>query len=190
MKKTISLFLAFLFLLSAAGCAPKTDDAPDGDPSQDGMLQDAIAVTDHLDREVTVPAEIERIAVVGVWPLPSVLAIFFNSAEKIVGMPQASMTAAQNGLLGELYPEILNAETDFSSGDDVNLEELLLLEPDVVFYNAANPAMGDKLTGAGFAAVAVSVNKWDYDCIETLKHWIELFSEMFPKDAKSDLVET
>ena len=47
MKKTISLFLAFLFLLSAAGCAPKTDDAPDGDPSQDGMLQDAIAVTDH-----------------------------------------------------------------------------------------------------------------------------------------------
>ena len=82
MKKTISLFLAFLFLLSAAGCAPKTDDAPDGDPSQDGMLQDAIAVTDHLDREVTVPAEIERIAVVGVWPLPSVLAIFFNSAEK------------------------------------------------------------------------------------------------------------
>ncbi len=190
MKKTISLFLAFLFLLSAAGCAPKTDDAPDGDPSQDGMLQDAIAVTDHLDREVTVPAEIERIAVVGVWPLPSVLAIFFNSAEKIVGMPQASMTAAQNGLLGELYPEILNAETDFISGDDVNLEELLLLEPDVVFYNAANPAMGDKLTGAGFAAVAVSVNKWDYDCIETLKHWIELFSEMFPKDAKSDLVET
>ena len=123
------------------------------------------------------------------WPLPSVLTIFFNSAEKIVGMPEASLTAAQNGLLGELYPEILNAKTDFINGDDVNLEELMLLEPDVVFYNAANPAVGEKLTNAGFAAVAVSVNKWDYDCIETLNNWIELFSTMFPKDAKSDAVE-
>lgn len=148
-----------------------------------------ITVTDHLDNQVTVPADIERIAVVGVWPLPSVLTIFFNSAEKIVGMPEASLTAAQNGLLGELYPEILNAKTDFINGDDVNLEELMLLEPDVVFYNAANPAVGEKLTNAGFASVAVSVNKWDYDCIETLNNWIELFSTMFPKDAKSDAVE-
>lgn len=98
-----------------------------------------ITVTDHLDNQVTVPADIERIAVVGVWPLPSVLTIFFNSAEKIVGMPEASLTAAQNGLLGELYPEILNAKTDFINGDDVNLEELMLLEPDVVFYNAGKP---------------------------------------------------
>ena len=188
MKKTISLLLALLFLLSAAGCSntqDETQDPGDANPPE----SDVITVTDHLDNQVTVPADIERIAVVGVWPLPSVLTIFFNSAEKIVGMPEASLTAAQNGLLGELYPEILNAKTDFINGDDVNLEELMLLEPDVVFYNAANPAVGEKLTNAGFAAVAVSVNKWDYDCIETLNNWIELFSTMFPKDAKSDAVE-
>ena len=188
MKKTISLLLALLFLLSAAGCSntqDETQDPGDTNPPE----SDVITVTDHLDKQVTVPADIERIAVVGVWPLPSVLTIFFNSAEKIVGMPEASLTAAQNGLLGELYPEILNAKTDFINGDDVNLEELMLLEPDVVFYNAANPAVGEKLTNAGFAAVAVSVNKWDYDCIETLNNWIELFSTMFPKDAKSDAVE-
>lgn len=187
MKKTISLLLALLFLLSAAGCSNTQDETQD--PGETQQTPDTITVTDHLDKQVTVPADIERIAVVGVWPLPSVLTIFFNSAEKIVGMPEASLTAAQNGLLGELYPEILNAKTDFINGDDVNLEELLLLEPDVVFYNAANPAVGEKLTDAGFAAVAVSVNKWDYDCIETLNNWIELFSKMFPKDAKSDAVE-
>lgn len=188
MKKTISLLLALLFLLSAAGCS-NTQDETQGPGDTNPPESDVITVTDHLDNQVTVPADIERIAVVGVWPLPSVLTIFFNSAEKIVGMPEASLTAAQNGLLGELYPEILNAKTDFINGDDVNLEELMLLEPDVVFYNAANPAVGEKLTNAGFAAVAVSVNKWDYDCIETLNNWIELFSTMFPKDAKSDAVE-
>ena len=188
MKKTISLLLALLFLLSAAGCSNTQDDTQ-GPGDTNPPESDVITVTDHLDNQVTVPADIERIAVVGVWPLPSVLTIFFNSAEKIVGMPEASLTAAQNGLLGELYPEILNAKTDFINGDDVNLEELMLLEPDVVFYNAANPAVGEKLTNAGFAAVAVSVNKWDYDCIETLNNWIELFSAMFPKDAKSDAVE-
>ena len=188
MKKTISLLLALLFLLSAAGCSNTQDDTQ-GPGDTNPPESDVITVTDHLDNQVTVPADIERIAVVGVWPLPSVLTIFFNSAEKIVGMPEASLTAAQNGLLGELYPEILNAKTDFINGDDVNLEELMLLEPDVVFYNAANPAVGEKLTDAGFAAVAVSVNKWDYDCIETLNNWIELFSAMFPKDAKSDAVE-
>ena len=188
MKKTISLLLALLFLLSAAGCS-NTQDETQGPGDTNPPESDVITVTDHLDNQVTVPADIERIAVVGVWPLPSVLTIFFNSAETIVGMPEASLTAAQNGLLGELYPEILNAKTDFINGDDVNLEELMLLEPDVVFYNAANPAVGEKLTNAGFAAVAVSVNKWDYDCIETLNNWIELFSTMFPKDAKSDAVE-
>lgn len=188
MKKTISLLLALLFLLSAAGCS-NTQDETQGPGDTNPPESDVITVTDHLDNQVTVPADIERIAVVGVWPLPSVLTIFFNSAEKIVGMPEASLTAAQNGLLGELYPEILNAKTDFINGDDVHLEELMLLEPDVVFYNAANPAVGEKLTNAGFAAVAVSVNKWDYDCIETLNNWIELFSTMFPKDAKSDAVE-
>ena len=190
-KKHISpAFGAALCCCRLAGCVQSSQDETQRPPADTNPPEsDAITVTDHLDNQVTVPADIERIAVVGVWPLPSVLTIFFNSAEKIVGMPEASLTAAQNGLLGELYPEILNAKTDFINGDDVNLEELMLLEPDVVFYNAANPAVGEKLTNAGFAAVAVSVNKWDYDCIETLNNWIELFSTMFPKDAKSDAVE-
>ena len=43
------------------------------------------------------------------------------------------MSAAQNSLLSQLYPEILNAETDFMHGTDVNTEELMKLAPDVVF---------------------------------------------------------
>ena len=147
-----------------------------------------ITVTDHADRQVEVPADIQRIAVCDIFPLPSVLTVFFDSADKIVGMPAPSMTAAQNGLLGELYPEILNAETGYIDGTDVNMEELASLEPDVVFYSASSPELGDQLTEAGFAAVAVSVNKWEYDCIETLNNWIDLLSQMFPDNDKTETV--
>lgn len=45
--------------------------------------------------------------------------------------------------------------------------------------------MGDKLREAGFNAVAISVNKWEYNTIETLNNWIDLLSQIFPEDAKS-----
>ena len=150
---------------------------------------DTVTITDHADRQVEVPKDIQRIAVCDILPLPSVLTVFFDSGDKIVGMSAPSMTAAQNGLLGQLYPEILNAETGYIDGTDVNMEELAKLEPDVVFYSASSAELGEQLTNAGFAAVAISVNKWDYNCIETLNNWIALLSQMFPDSDKAAIVE-
>ena len=107
---------------------------------------------------MTVPRRIDRIVVCDILPLPSVLSVFFDSAENLVGIAPSSMSAAQNSLLSQLYPEILNAETGFMNGTDVNTEELMKLAPDVVFYSAMNPSLGEKLQTAGFCAVAVSAN--------------------------------
>ena len=151
---------------------------------------DTITITDHNGNVVTVPKNIERIAVGNILPMPSVLAVFFDSAEKIVGMPAGCMTAAENSLLSELYPEILNAETGYINGAEINIEELMKLDVDVVIYNAANASMGEQLANAGIPGVAVSVNKWDYDAIETLNQWIALLSEMFPENDRVEQVET
>ena len=190
-KKTIKLLVLMLAIamtmMSLAACGSSGDAA--GDAAEESANPDVLTVTDPADNVVEVPAEINRIAVCDIFPLPSVLAVFFDSADKIVGMPMASMTAAENGLLGQLYPEILKAETGYIDGSDVNMEELASLEPDVVFYSASSAELGDQLRNAGFAAVAISVNKWDYNCIETLNNWIGLLSQMFPDSAKADLVE-
>ena len=79
------------------------------------------------------PQKIERAAVVGILPFPSVLCLYLGSAEKIIAVPPASMSAAREGLLGELFPEILRADTSFASGAGANIEELLSLRPDIVF---------------------------------------------------------
>ena len=91
MKKLISFILsaALLLTLSACGAAPAAS-------------VQTHTVTDHLGNAVEVPVEINRIAVCDILPLPSVLAVFFDSAEKIVGMADTSMSAAANSLLGQL----------------------------------------------------------------------------------------
>ncbi len=178
MKKLIALFLTAVLVISLAGCSGAA--VPN---VQTHTIQDQDG------HEVTVPREINRIVVADILPLPSVLAVFFDSAEKIVGMSGTSMNAAENSLLGQLYPEILEAETGFINGTTVNAEELMKLQPDVVFYNASRKELGENLRKAGFPAVAISVNKWDYDCIETLNNWIDLLNKMFPDNDKADLVK-
>ena len=206
MKKLLCLILAAALLLccTACGTAASSSGAQPGsaqsapteapgspEPSAEPTPEpqpETITITDHAGQEVTLPTQIDRIVVCSIWPLASALTVFFNSADKLVGIPEQSMSAAKNGLLGQLYPEILNAETGYIDGSDVNLEELTKLDPDVVFYSASAPAIGEQIKKAGYPAVAVSVDKWDYNCIETLKQWIALLSEIFPQDAKADIV--
>ena len=178
MKQFITLMLTFLLILSMVGCAA----AP-------AETTETHVITDQDGFEVTLPKEINRIVVCDILPLPSVLAVFFDSAEKIVGISGTSMNAAENSLLGQLYPELLKAETGFINGTTVNAEELMKLQPDVVFYNASRKELGETLRKAGFPAVAISVNKWEYNCIETLNQWISLLSQIFPDNAKTEIVE-
>ena len=203
MKTANRLLSLTLGALTACTNAPVNDEnvSPDSSVSGENEAQnnsntansdtgdDFITVIDHADKAVKVPKKIERIVVCDILPVPSVLAVFFDSAEKIVGMSPSAMTAAKNSLLSELYPEILEANTGFIQGTNVNVEELLKLDPDVVIYSAASTPLGEKLTNAGFAAVAVSPSKWQYDAIETLNQWTSLFSQMFPENDKTEIVK-
>lgn len=171
------MIIGIAFNCMLTGCA--------GNVSKLAENEASVTITDHNGNQVTLPANIERIAVCDILPLPSVLSVFFDSADKIVAMSPASMSAAESGLLSELYPEILKADTSAISGTEVNTEELMKLNPEVVFYNAATTQLGESLRKAGFNAVAISVNKWNYDAVETLNQWIELLSEIFPEAANN-----
>lgn len=203
-RRIISLVIALAILMSMAACsaggakptaeptkAPVSEPtkAPEAPVSQESEVPqpETITITDHLGYEVTLPADIQRVAIYGIYPLASALTVFFNSAEKIVAMPKASLSAAKSGLLGQLYPEILDVHTECVSGEEINMEELMKLQPDVVFYSDTEKAAGEALKNAGFNAVAVSVTKWSFNCIETLSNWIDLLGQMFPGDDKAEI---
>lgn len=190
--KWTGLLLAAVFSFSAAGCAGTSGTAGSAVPSASSAASVAaktVTVTDDLGYSVTVPANAQRIAVCDILPLPSVLAVFFDSAHKIVGMANESMTAAKSSLLSKLYPEILKADTGFINGTSVNTEALAALRPDVVFYSASDKPLGAQLRAAGFHAVAISVNRWGYDSIKTLDNWIALLSKIFPNNDKTQIVK-
>ncbi len=136
-------------------------------------------VVDHGGNRVNVPNKIERIVVTDIFPVPAVLSVFFNSASKIVGIAPTSMSAAKNSLLSQIYPEILDAKTDFMNGNVINVEELMKLNPDVVFYSENNNEQKEVLNNAGFCAIGISANGWKYNCIETLNNWLQTLTEVF-----------
>ncbi len=167
---------------SAETVSSESSQAEESDSAQ----ADTIVITDHADRQVEVPANIERVVTTDILPIASVLTVFLGSADKIVGIHPSSMSAAESGLLGELFPEILNADTSFMEGGNLNVEQLLNLDPDVVLVNASSTELIEAIENAGIPAVGISPSKWDYDILETYDQWIDLLSQMFPDNSKSE----
>ncbi len=181
MKKHKILYwlLTALLVMGLAGCGSSQKASQPA--AQEPAGSQGHTVIDHVGNTVELKGDVQRVVVCDIYPLPSVLALFFDSAEKLVGIPQQSMAAAKNGLLGELYPEILTAETGYIDGTEVNIEELMKLEPDIVFYSSGSDAsIGQQLRDAGIPGFAVSAGKWNYNAIETLNNWIASLSEIFP----------
>lgn len=136
-------------------------------------------IIDHTGAEVTLPKEMHRIVISSILPLPSVYCLFRGSAEDIIGIHPSSMAAAKNSYLINVFPELANADTSFVENGEVNVEQLLTLDPDVVFYSAANTEERAMYDNAGIPAVGFSTTIADYDCVETYAAWIKLFGEIY-----------
>ncbi len=205
-KKLSALLLCGALLLTAlGGCAAASEKPADAVPasaapsSAAASVQEAASVSetpetapaaqpaaaatrtivDHAGNEVVIPAEINRVVISSILPLPSVFCLFDGAAEKIVGMDPSSMAAAKNSMLPKLYPEVLEADTGFIKDGNLNIEELLKLKPDVVLYSADKTADYEALKKAGIPAIAFSTSKFKFDTVATFDNWISLFGEVF-----------
>lgn len=174
--KFLKQILALTLSITLFGCSAQTQSSK----TTSDTKSTTVTITDHADRTVTVPTNPEHVAILGILPLPSMLTIYLNSCKSIVAMEPSSMAAAKNGVLSSLYPDIVNVNTDIMNGNDVNIESLIALHPDIVFYNANDTKDLEKLENAGLTAVAVSPTKWNYDCIKTYEQWMKLLDQIYP----------
>lgn len=142
-------------------------------------------IIDHDGHEVTLPDEINRIVISSLLPMPSVYCLFDGSADKLVGMHPSSMAAAQNSQLAKIFPNVLNASTDFVQGGVVNAEELIKLEPDIVIYAAGNEEEYNIINEAGLTAVGISARAFEYDCVRTFEEWVKILGEIFNEQDKA-----
>lgn len=124
-KRLLALVLALVMSLSLFACGQKQQP----DAADEGTQTETIRVfTDSCGREVTVPADIQKIAVSG--PLAQMV-VFAIAPDKMVGVANAWDESAKSyfdakylelPLLGQLY----------GGKGELNLETLLAAAPDVV----------------------------------------------------------
>ena len=204
MKKFLALVLTGALALSMVGCGSASEgvtgkasangatveevkiEAEGSNPAENSGEATTKTIVDHEGTTVEIPAEIDRI-VVGTWPLAAQLAAYLGSAEKIVGVAPEVMVAAEHGVLGQIYPEFLNASTKFYEGGTINIEELLKLEPDIVIGVSGETAAA--IREAGIPAVSVSVSQWGYDVVETTGQWLDVFDGIFGESEKAAKVQ-
>ena len=184
--KFLKSILAAALTVTLAACSSTGSTASSASSANEEVnVPETVTITDHADRTVEVPTNPDKVAILGIYPLASMLSVYLNSAETIVAMEPASANAAKNSVLIDLYPEIGNITTDILSGEDLNIEALVALEPEVVYYNAADTADLEKLENAGITAVAFSPTKWKFDVIETFRQWIALLDQIYPSSSKN-----
>ena len=197
MKKIIAILLTAMMTLNLAACGSEAASEKSSDTenvavssteTEEDTTGETKIITDHAGNQVEIPTEINSIILGSVYPIASVLTVYLGSAEKIKGIHPVSMSAAENGLLGELYPEILDAETGYINGDEINVEEVLKLDPDIAIGVTKDQA--EVLAEAGIPAVVVSPSAWEYDVLETYNQWIDLLDQIFGQSEISERVST
>ncbi|RKJ77897.1 MULTISPECIES: ABC transporter substrate-binding protein [unclassified Pyramidobacter] len=141
--------------------------------------RETITLVDDRGVEVTFPKNPQRIVISSILPLTSVYCLYRGGVQNLVGIPAAAMSAARHSYLAKVYPDILTLECDFAKGGKVNVEEVMKLHPDVVFYRANEVAEGDMYRKAGLPAVAFSTSKHGVDTIATFAGWIERLDQIF-----------
>jgi iron complex transport system substrate-binding protein len=118
-------------------------------------------VTDMAGNKVVVPSTVDKIAVV----------CYGGATHEIAAMGGASKIVAQPAMTK--FPTLLNMYPDFAdvpdigSFADVNIEELLEVNPDVVIASMAYSAMNQDMTDVGVPVIAVYTGLSDIDGIKS-----------------------
>ena len=195
MKKYVSVLLAALMILSLfAGCSGTGGTATTASTASTTTTTTAANADDAAPRtlvdnagiEVTVPAEIERIAIISTLPLCSVYCMAGGDPDKIVGLTPSSKNAAVTSFLNRVA-DLEDVSTAFAEGETVNVEEVMNLEPDVVFYNCGNAADTEaaaKLTDLGVPCVGFTTAI--ESTIETVSTWATLVGEVLGTQMQAD----
>ncbi len=185
MKRLFALLLSCSMVLTLlAGCAEK----PGTDPQQpdNPAKVETHVVVDNGQKEINVPNQIDRIAIISTMPLCSVYCMVGGDAAKIVGLTPASKNAAVHSFLSRVA-DLSDVDTAFAQGETVNVEEVMNLKPDVVFYNNGNEAdvnAADKLTKLGVPCVGFSTSI--ESTIETVNTWATLLGQVLGTEMKAD----
>jgi len=185
LKKYKLIASAVLATLLLAACS---DDSSEKTVSKD--LEETVEsriITDELNREVEIEST-DRVVMGSILPYFSTWFVATNSTEEIVGIHPNSYNAATNSILKKISPSIIDAKTNFIENGEVNVEQLLTLDPTVYFEIAAQEKSVNKVAETGIPTVALDASTTSLDPLDTFKRWLKLTGEITGTTERPDQI--
>ena len=145
-------------------------------------------VVDHGGNEVEVPNKVTRVVIDQIPIMSTYMAYFEGSAPYIVGYCGSFKSVISDTVLKNIAPELLESSDTVYAQSDLNIEEIMKLNPDVILYNTGNSSHAEILKASGipsigFATVGAST---EADPMERYEEWLKLLEQIFNEPGKTD----
>ena len=169
---------------SAASSAAASSEAASAAADENGTH----IVVDHGGNEVEVPNKVTRVVIDQIPILSTYMAYFQGSAPYIVGYCGSFKSVISDTVLKNIAPELMESSDTVYAQSDLNIEEIMKLNPDVILYNAGNSSHAEILKASGipsvgFATVGAST---EADPIERYEQWLKLLEDIFGEPGKTE----
>ena len=173
------IFIPALVLLafSMLSCAKKSGVSVESG-STETVRTETVQAIDMLGREVEVPSRPARVLTDRILPFPSTYFVAVHSnMEEVIGMHPASKSAAINSMLNILAPGVSRSATNMFNGNTPNIEDVMALNPDLVFAFADEAGLIDPYVTAGITALGIkAASAAGGDALETLRGWFNVLA--------------
>ncbi len=142
-----------------------------------------ITIVDQRDRTVTLDGEAERVVTIPI-PAASMFIAVDGGTDRLVGMHQLSKTAIKGRILQRFYPDALAIPSNITGKGFSfvpNVEELLALEPDLVFqWGHLNDDIIDPLVNAGLNVALIKIGTEEFT-----RKWLTIMGAVTGKSEKA-----
>ena len=170
---------------SAASSAASSEAAPSAAAADETGTH---TVVDHGGNKVEVPNKVTRVVIDQIPILSTYMAYFQGSAPYIVGYCGSFKSVISDTVLKNIAPELMESSDTVYAQSDLNIEEIMKLNPDVILYNAGNSAHAEILKASGipsvgFATVGAST---EADPLERYEQWLKLLEDIFGEPGRTE----